>query len=273
VNERTIASWDEFDPLLHEIEEQYGPFHSRNNLVLFRGQSNSSWELKTTLERYADKKWTAVEYLKFTRDCLSKLETLSGIKWNLPDERKAIENIQNSTIFKLQIPHEDYEYWTYLRHNGFPSPLLDWSASPYIAALFAFNEPFSNRTESFASIFIYIEKPEGGKAVTGGRSRIEVKGPYARSHPRHYLQQAHYTLSSQKTREGHCFTPHEEVFALEEQSDGITLQDILIKVIIPCSERKKVLEYLQKRNINLYSLMQTEEALVKSVAYQELELM
>lgn len=33
-----------------------------------------------------------------------------------------------------------YGFMTRLRHHGFPSPLLDWPQSPYIAAFFAFNK-------------------------------------------------------------------------------------------------------------------------------------
>jgi hypothetical protein len=37
-----------------------------------------------------------------------------------------------------------YKYFVCLRHYGFPSPLLDWSRSPYFAALFAFSGATQN---------------------------------------------------------------------------------------------------------------------------------
>ena len=42
-------------------------------------------------------------------------------------------------------PPPGYEFMIYMRHHGFPSPLLDWSRSPYVAAFFAFRVPTARR--------------------------------------------------------------------------------------------------------------------------------
>jgi hypothetical protein len=43
-----VASWDAFQQKLKELCEQYG---TDSSPLLFRGQGNSKWELKTTLDR------------------------------------------------------------------------------------------------------------------------------------------------------------------------------------------------------------------------------
>jgi len=269
-----INTWSEFHPFLRDIEAEYGMGTSaggiQRNRILFRGQQNSDWKLRTTLERYCSRDWSVVEYLKLTNDCRKKLESFTSNSWDLPLESEAIEYIKSkSDLFFARFPTSYYEFWSHLRHLGFPSPLLDWSASPYIAALFAFSNRQNPDKVENVSIFVFIEQPEGGKEVQGGAPRIDVQGPNIKTNARHYLQQSWYTVAIQDKTDGPFIVPHQKVF--EERRGILTEQDVLVKVDIPYSQRSVAMEYLMTHNISLFSLFQTEEALLQTLAYEILE--
>jgi hypothetical protein len=62
------------------------------------------------------------------------------------------------------------------------------------------------------------------------------------------------------------YAPHESVFARNDPK-----QDLLYKFVLPSSEREKVLKRLNAYNLNAYSLFESEESLMETLAFRELE--
>jgi hypothetical protein len=151
-----------------------------------------------------------------------------------------------------------YGYMAYLRHHGFPSPLLDWTDSPYIAAFFAFRE--CRNGCDFVAIYIFAEKPNGYKVYSSDAGSIYSFGPIVESHNRHFLQKSRYTICVKYDQEWY-FCPHESAFQRDH-----TKQDVLWKISIPATERTKVLNMLDEYNLNAFSLFGSEESLMETLA-------
>ena len=269
-----VRTWNGFVKAINKIRKEYGVYkkvldngkeYERKNQLLFRGQSNSKWSLMTTLERKTDEPHDVYKYLLKAWRAASELESFTGTSWNLTSFRN-LENEVNTNQNSFDVYLPSYDYLVYLRHHGFPSPLLDWSESPYIAAFFAYINAEPNTD---VSVYCYLEWPKSGKNRTGGEPQIHVKGPYVKTHKRHFAQKAWYTISTQwnYAEKKHYFCIHEKVFK-KNQTD----QDLLFKIIIPGKLRKEVLETLNDYNINHFTLFQSEDALVKAIEYKEFEL-
>lgn len=48
-------------------------------------------------------------------------------------------------VFRLEIPDENGAFFNLVQHHGYPTPLLDWTQSPYVAAFFAYRGITSGR--------------------------------------------------------------------------------------------------------------------------------
>lgn len=263
-----MPDWNSFGPQLDELRKKLteNAPNRRCPDLLFRGHENSEWRLSTTLERAGCEKMSFGGYYhRAVGRTRPAVETFTGVRWEVPEYSLALEESFRTDyeLFSgLGFPSvELYRYLVYLRHHGFPSPLLDWTASSNVAAFFAFRRPGTAKR----SIYVYCERPNVAKGGAVGEPAMRAIGPYVRSHPRHFRQQSNYTICAAFDRDGGgwYFHPHEPVFGHRGT------QDFLWKFNLPATERTDVLRKFDGYNLNAFSLFDAEEALLETMWFRE----
>jgi hypothetical protein len=271
MHEIDLDSWETFEERLQALrKERIQQKWSAN--FLYRGQGNYTWNLLTTLERNKQEKLSLKQYHHLIFLVKSQVESFMGGNWNIlhPEAFEKWLNENDTLIphaFGTSVEFQDiYSYMVHLRHYGFPSPLLDWSSSPYVAAYFAFRNVLQCKNN--VSIYVFLESASeiGLKGGCSNKPYIHRLGPYVKTDRRHFFQQSQYTICVIHSSEW-VYTPHEEAF---DRCDSN--QDILWKFNIPSSERLKVLKLLDGYNINALSLFGSEESLMETMALRELHL-
>jgi hypothetical protein len=186
----SVENWEEFEARLQKIKRSVkaGPVG-----LLFRGQADASWSLSTTLERSPSRIERVEKYYSLIREIKPQIETFTDRPFETPEFSEVYTIVQDYDSFSRSLAFgklPGYEYTIYLRHHGFPSPLLDWSRSPYVAAFFA----FSKASAENVSMFIYAEQPENMKMRGADHPAIYCFAPIVRSHRRPFLQQSTYSI-------------------------------------------------------------------------------
>ena len=106
-----VTNWAEFKECVVNLE--LGRF-------MFRGQAGP-WRLRTSFHRTRRKNLG-----KFIGTDVPRLhQVLSG---------------RTRHLFNLMDAPQNGAFWNLIQHHGYPTPLLDWSHSPFVAAFFAFRE-------------------------------------------------------------------------------------------------------------------------------------
>jgi len=258
-----VETWEQFEDELTARNIFIGANY------LFRGHRNASWSLDTTLERRAQRDFAFLEYYRLISVVRPQIETFTGATWGtLPSDHEVRQLSQEYDKFSLMLDGIEgafpaYSYMAYLRHHSFPSPLLDWTRTPYVAAYFAFR----NADKERVAIYVYLERAGRVKVSSSDKAQIHSLGPYVQTHRRHFLQQSEYTICvSFQSGGGWHFVPHESVFSRNDPN-----QDVLWKFTIPATERIKVLKTLDSYNLNAFSLFDSDEALMETMALRHID--
>jgi len=226
-------------------ERHYSP-------LLFRGQSHATWELKTTLERFHPEVMTQNEYSSLMKQL--KILTETALDISLPEDAEYDRSSAHG-------PPAYYPLLVYARHHGFPSPLLDWTESWYIALFFALAYA-PDQGNGSSAVFAYREYCGSGKSNERSEPHIVGLGPAIRTHRRHLLQQAWYTMCQFENPEGQLvYANHEDTFKRNSRD-----QDALWKFEIPWSEKNIIIQELYKMNITAFTLFGTIDRLMDTLA-------
>ena len=275
-----ISSVKEYIEHIEQIREQNKLGYS----LVFRGQGNSSWEIKSSLERDLEKAGIKSDFF-FLKDYYRYIDNLK------PEINSIGHHFQrnfNEKNFYLSFPdhrkitfHDlsDIEYISYLRHHGFPTPLIDVTQSEYIALFFACEDM---NEETDAKVFVF--RKDFGNAGISGHPELYKIGHYIESDRRHIAQQSEYLLalqfeivddhhewviipfSSFKEWNNNTYTgDHCDEENLESQS--------YFEIVIDGYAKKQILAELYKMKINHYTLYLDEDSLIKKMKYEFLQKM
>lgn len=207
ITEENLNTWEQLQSKLGSLIESLG---ERSEKLLFRGQSDSGWKIETTVERKLEPPITLSKYYRFAYTAKPKLETFVNTTWDIPTPPQYDRWLnEKDTLTYYDMP--GYDYLAYLRHHGFPSPFIDWTDSPYIAAFFAFNN-CTHADNDYVSVYCYLEHANYGKVRSSNEAGIYVFGPYVKVHKRHVLQQSRYSICVELDKENNqIFSNHELV--------------------------------------------------------------
>jgi hypothetical protein len=209
-----LSSWEDYKSListnLHPVRDRF----------LFRGQSDTTWTLRTTFERTfaetpEDKREEILQKLleSFRRECE-----------HYPEYRDLVKQ----EVLCLALA----------QHHGLPTPLLDWTESPYTAAYFAFQGHLERDGDPEKCVAIWVLNRTVERCWSG-KNGVSLISPDTWNNERLRRQSGWFTYAQMP------FSSLEE-YVCQMKNVGNALR----KFILPAGEAKKALSDLDLMGIS-----------------------
>jgi hypothetical protein len=240
--------------------------------LLFRGHQSSRWQLKTTLERaYPNRDFSLFDVFDYCTRVWNQL--VLGETLDFRRREEFVKECQDIGVWQAE------NLWTtpyfsalaVLRHMGVPSPLLDWTYSPYVAAFFAFSQVEEDAKNDVA-IFCFQEA-EGAEYCLNYDGTAIVSLTYVQGrHERQVRQQGAYTFCVRNSEQGDrpLQTCGHERYINNLTADGQIFCK-LVKYSIPSTEKRSAMKRLARMNITEASLFETKDAMARTLLQRNVQ--
>lgn len=215
--------WNEFKEYVATLE---------GRRFLFRGQ-NQPWRLRTSFHRTG-----RADLQRFLNEDIQALHKHLSAR--------------TRHVFNLEVPNENGAFFNLVQHHGYPTPLLDWTYSPYVAAFFAYrgiSNQMAHKAKEADKVRIYVFDQARWKSDFNQLHNLSPAGPHlsisefiAIENERMIPQQAASTVTN---------IDDIEAYVLSKQTPE---KQYLWAIDLPVKERRKVVQELGYMGITAGSL-------------------